>query len=349
MEKFIKRLSAVAVIGAIAFLLIQVFCDLYIPTLTAGMVNNGITAYIWQQGGIMLLITLLGFAATLLNTNITAKISYWLGFQLRRDIFRKTSQFSNDEFDKIGTSSLITRNTNDVTQVQNLIEMGLKFLILAPLYLIGGMIMAYRLSPALSTVFLVILPVVAVSCIGISLYANPLFVKMQKNIDRLNLVFREGLNGVKVIRIEIGTMMGVISYSMQILMGFMLITNVISSIPRGITSAKRINEVLDMPLSIRDIAQTQEIGKGKLSLRFDKVSYRYQGAEKNAVGRTDSKTEKYEGNSHKIVEIYKKEQSAHRSHTAYCPCGNSDAGIQSEYFRECHNDHLHCVSRKDGL
>ena len=347
MQKIIKRLSPLPVIAAIVFLLIQVLCDLYIPTLTADMVNNGIvkgdTGFIWQLGIIMILISLCGFAAALLNTNISARISYKLGCVLRKDIFRKTSQFSNDEFDKIGTSSLITRTTNDVTQVQNLIEMFLKFLILAPLYLVGGVVMAYRLSPSLSTVFVVIVPIVALAAIGISMYANPLYAKMQKTIDRLNLIFREGLNGVKVIRafrkekleyeryekdndeytktsirvnaivgllmpimslvmslatiaitwiggksigsgsMEIGTMMGVIAYSAQIMTGFMLITNVISSIPRGVTSAKRINEVLDMPLTICDAKNAKQALNQEASLVFEHVTYAYQGAEKNAV------------------------------------------------------------------
>lgn len=347
MLKMIKRLSPLPVIAAIAFLLIQVVCDLYIPTLTADMVNNGIIksdiSFIWQLGIVMILISLGGFAAALLNTNISARISYKLGLVLRKDIYRKASQFSNDEFDKIGTSSLITRNTNDVTQVQNLIEMFLKFLILAPLYLIGGVVMAYRLSPSLSTVFIIIVPIVAFAAIGISVYANPLYAKMQKTIDRLNLIFREGLNGVKVIRafgkekleyeryeqnndeytktsirvnaivgllmpimslvmslatiaitwiggksidsgsMEIGTMMGVIAYSAQIMTGFMLITNVISSIPRGVTSAKRINEVLDMPLTICDAKNAKQTLNNEASLVFEHVTYAYQGAEKNAV------------------------------------------------------------------
>lgn len=347
MLKIIKRLSPLPVIAAIAFLLIQVVCDLYIPTLTADMVNNGIVkgdiSFIWQLGIVMILISLCGFAAALLNTNFSARISYKLGLVLRKDIYRKASQFSNDEFDKIGTSSLITRNTNDVTQVQNLIEMFLKFLILAPLYLIGGVVMAYRLSPSLSTVFIIIVPIVALAAIGISVYANPLYAKMQKTIDRLNLIFREGLNGVKVIRafgkekleyeryeqdndeytktsirvnavvgllmpimslvmslatiaitwiggksidsgsMEIGTMMGVIAYSAQIMTGFMLITNVISSIPRGVTSAKRINEVLDMPLTICDAKNAKQTLNNEASLVFESVTYAYQGAEKNAV------------------------------------------------------------------
>ena len=142
MFKIIKRLSLLPVILAIAFLFIQVLCDLYIPALTADMVNDGIvkgdTRFILQLGIVMIFVSLGGFVAALLNTKISAQISYKLGCVLRKDIYHKASQFSNDEFNKIGTSSLITRNTNDVTQVQNLIDMFLKFLILAPLYLVGG-------------------------------------------------------------------------------------------------------------------------------------------------------------------------------------------------------------------
>ncbi len=347
MFKIIKRLSLLPVILAIAFLFIQVLCDLYIPTLTADMVNDGIvkgdTRFILQLGIVMIFVSLGGFVAALLNTKISAQISYKLGCVLRKDIYRKASQFSNDEFNKIGTSSLITRNTNDVTQVQNLIEMFLKFLILAPLYLVGGVVMAYWLSPSLSTVFIIVVPIVMLAAIGISMYANPLYAKMQKTIDRLNLIFREGLNGVKVIRafgkekqeyerykrdnaeytktsirvnaivgllmpimslvmslatiaitwigsksidsgnLEIGTMMGVIAYSVQIMTGFMLIINVVSSIPRGVTSAKRINEVLDMPLTIYDAKNARQILSNETSLVFKHVTYTYQGAEKNAV------------------------------------------------------------------
>ncbi len=347
MFKIIKRLSLLPVILAIAFLFIQVLCDLYIPALTADMVNDGIvkgdTRFILQLGIVMIFVSLGGFVAALLNTKISAQISYKLGCVLRKDIYHKASQFSNDEFNKIGTSSLITRNTNDVTQVQNLIEMFLKFLILAPLYLVGGVVMAYRLSPSLSTVFIIVVPIVMLAAIGISMYANPLYAKMQKTIDRLNLIFREGLNGVKVIRafgkekqeyeryerdnaeytktsirvnaivgllmpimslvmslatiaitwigsksidsgsLEIGTMMGVIAYSVQIMTGFMLIINVVSSIPRGVTSAKRINEVLDMPLTIYDAKNARQILSNETSLVFKHVTYTYQGAEKNAV------------------------------------------------------------------
>lgn len=347
MVQFIKKLSPLAVCAAILFLILQVVCELLVPTLTARMVNEGIvkgdTGFIWMQGAFMLLVSIIGFVGALLNTRIAAKIAYKFGGIVRQDIFRKVSQFSNDEFDKIGAASMITRNTNDVTQLQNLIEMGLKFLILAPLYLVGGVYMSFRLSPSLTTIFIILTPIVAAAAIGVSFYANPLFEKTQQKIDRLNLIFREGLNGVKIIRafgkekyeydkyqqinkeytdisiranailgllmplmsllmslsaifitwfgakgfaggsMEIGTIMGVIGYSAQILTGFMLITNVISSIPRGQVSAKRINDVLNMPLSICDKNGAKTKVSGNASLTFDNVSFGYHGAEKNAL------------------------------------------------------------------
>lgn len=356
MVRFIKKLSLIPVCAAIFFLIIQVACELTVPTLMAGMVNEGIVKgdrdFIWKQGVVMLLVSLVGFAGALLNTHIAAKIAYKLGGEIRRDIYRKASKFSNDEFDKIGTSSMITRNTNDVTQVQNLIEMGLKFLILAPLYMVGGVFMAFRLSASLSTIFIILVPIIGAAAVGISLYANPLFAKTQQRIDQLNLIFREGLNGFKIIRafgkekyeydkfqqvnkeytnlsvranvvlgllmplmsllmslstititwfgakgiasgnMEIGTIMGVISYSVLILTGFMLITNVISSIPRGQTSAKRINEILDMPLSICDKAEALTRVGGEASLAFEKVSFRYEGAERNALENISFKIRK---------------------------------------------------------
>lgn len=347
MSKFIKKMSMPAILISITFLLIQVICDLYIPTLTAGMVNKGIvagnTTFIWYQGSIMLLVTIISFLSAVINTRISAKIAYKLGNTIRYDIFNKILKFSNEEVNQLGTSSLITRNTNDVNQVQNLVEMGLKFLILAPLYLIGGIIMSYRLSPQLSTVFLVVTPIIAIIAIGLSVYSNPLYSIAQKLIDKLNLIFKEGLSGVKVIRafnkeeheyirykkandeytktsikvnaiigllmpimtlilngatliitfiggsslsngsMEIGTIMGVINYAMQILTGFMLLTNVISSIPRGITSANRINEVLDYPLAINNPKNPKKFGNDEAKLSFDSVYFNYAGAEKNAL------------------------------------------------------------------
>ena len=136
----------------------------------------------------------------LFNTLIFSNVSYKLGGQLRSEIYRKAMSFSKQEFDKLGTSSLITRNTNDVAQVQMLVEMTLKFLIMAPITLIGGIVMTYLLEPKLALVFIVIIPFLIISYFIIAKFANPLYAKMQKALDKLNLYFREGLTGVRVIR-----------------------------------------------------------------------------------------------------------------------------------------------------
>ncbi|MGL4694393.1 ABC transporter ATP-binding protein [Enterococcus larvae] len=345
MGKIIKRMSISKALIAIVFLLIQAGCDLYIPTLTAKMINQGVVAAdmgaILQIGGIMLSFSLASFAAALLNTYISAKVSYRLGNDLREAIYKKITAFSNVEFDRFSASSLITRNTNDVTQVQSLVEMGLKFLILTPIYLIGGMYLSFRLSPALTSSYLIVVPLLLGIAFVIFHFTNPLFEKMQTSIDNLNRIFKEGLTGIKVIHafnkeeteyqryktendtytkvsirsntmlnflmpfmslamslvtiaitwfgagfidsgsMEIGTLIGVIAYTSQILMGVALLTNIVSSIPRGQVSARRINEILDLPLALTDGSQEIPQNSDTPLLAFDHVSFRYEGAEKN--------------------------------------------------------------------
>ena len=345
MLRIIKRLPPGKTALSITFLLMQISCALYLPYLMANIVNNGIVAgdiaYIWRQGALMIALTIFSLIGQVLNTYISAKIAYKLGMDLRSDIYRKALSFSKSEYDKFGTSSLITRNTNDVTQVQNLIEMGLKFFILSPLYLIGGIGMTFLLSPKLALIFVAVVPFLTIATIIIYKIANPLYGKMQKLQDKLNLYFREGLTGVKVIRafgkeddeyqkyrvanqdytrtsitaatimavfvpiitllisiatliitwigagsvaagtMEIGTIMGAISYSVQILTGFGILTSVILAIPRGQISVGRIHEVLDTPLSIQD--EKTPVLPGNGSLQFEHVDFRYPGAAKRTL------------------------------------------------------------------
>ena len=162
MLKIIKRLPMVKVFFAIFFLLIQIVCALYLPYITADIVNKGVVSgdnsYVLSKGALMIALSLISLVGAIVNTFIFSKISYKLGSQLRAEIYGKALSFSKFEYDKIGTSSLITRNTNDVTQVQNLVEMGLKFLILAPAMLIGGIVMTYLLNPTLALIFLATVP-----------------------------------------------------------------------------------------------------------------------------------------------------------------------------------------------
>ena len=123
-----------------------------------------------------------------------------MGSKIRDALFKKVSFLSNHEFEQFGDASLITRTTNDVIQIQNVMVMILRMMLQSPIMLIGAGFMAYRKQPELTVVFLVSLPVLAVFVGIIMFFAVPLFQGMQKKIDRINLVFREGLTGVRVIR-----------------------------------------------------------------------------------------------------------------------------------------------------
>lgn len=204
MLRIIKRLPAGRVTVAIAFLLLQVACAMCLPYMTADMVNNGVAKgdieFIWRQGGLMIGLTMIGMVGQVLNPYVSSRIAFNFAAELRRDIYGKVLSFSKNEYDKFGAATLITRNTNDVIQVQSLVEMGLKFLIISPLYLIGGIAMTYRLSPKISLVFVAVVPFLISGSVIIYKFANPLYGKIQILLDRLNLYFREGLTGVKVIR-----------------------------------------------------------------------------------------------------------------------------------------------------
>lgn len=204
MIKMIKRMSIASGLAAIAFMMVQVMADLYLPTLTSNIINNGVAKgnidYIWQTGLYMIGFSLVGIIASFGNTFFATRESQKLGKKLRSEIYNKVENFSNNEFDKFGTASLITRTTNDVTQVQMVTQMFLRLMINAPITLVGASFMAYSKDPQLTKIFIYVLPIMAVLVGGIMFFAVPLFKSMQKKTDRLNLVFREGLTGVRVIR-----------------------------------------------------------------------------------------------------------------------------------------------------
>lgn len=204
MMKLVKRMSLFSALAAVVFMVIQVIADLYLPTLTSNIINNGVAKgdidYIWNTGFVMIGFSLIGIAASVGNTFFATRESQKLGKKLRTDIYSKVENFSNNEFDKFGTASLITRTTNDVTQIQMVMQMFLRLMINAPITLVGASFMAYSKDPQLTKIFLVVLPIMAILVGGIMYFAVPLFKSMQKKTDRLNLVFREGLTGVRVIR-----------------------------------------------------------------------------------------------------------------------------------------------------
>jgi ATP-binding cassette, subfamily B, multidrug efflux pump len=196
---------------AVVFVLItvQAIANLYLPNLNADIINNGVvkgdTNYIIRTGGLMLLITMLLGVASIIAVYFGALTSMSMGRDIRSAVFRKVMDFSQKDTNTFGTPTLITRNTNDVQQVQMVLVMALNIMVLAPIMSIGGLIMALREDVPLSGTLLVIVPLVLLVIATIASIAIPLFRSMQKRTDRINQVMRETLSGIRVIRAFVRT------------------------------------------------------------------------------------------------------------------------------------------------
>lgn len=364
MLKIVKRISLTSAIAAAVFMVIQVLADLYLPTLTSNIIDKGVAQgdvdYIWHTGFVMIGFSLISILAAIANTFFATRESQKLGKQLRTDVYKKSESLTKDAFDKYGTASLITRTTNDVTQIQMVTQMFLRMMINAPITLIGASILAYQKDHQLTKIFLVVIPVMIILIGGIMYFAVPLFKSMQKKTDRLNLVFREGLTGVRVIRafdktrfeenrfdlankdytntaikvntivalmmpmmtlimsgtnvaitwfgghyiadmtLEVGNLIAFMTYAMQILISFMMLSAIFIMVPRAQASADRINEVLDEKIGIHDPEnpKTVSFGGKNATLAFNHVNYRYHGAEKLALEDID-----FQAKSGEIVAI----------------------------------------------
>jgi ATP-binding cassette subfamily B multidrug efflux pump len=192
-----------------ALLLVQAIGNLYLPDLNADIINNGVvkgdTGYILRTGGLMLVVTgLLGIAA-IIGVYWGARVAMGFGRDVRSAIFTKVETFSQVEVNHFGPASLITRNTNDVQQVQLVVFMGLTVLISAPILIVGGVIMALRTDVPLSGLLLIVLPLMAGVIALVMSRAIPLFRAVQVKLDRINQVMRETLAGVRVIRAFVRT------------------------------------------------------------------------------------------------------------------------------------------------
>jgi ATP-binding cassette subfamily B protein len=206
MIKILKNLSVYKwmVLLVCGLVFIQTMSDLFLPTLMADIIDKGVvtgdTHYIWKIGIIMLLVSAIGAAAAIFASYYSAKSAMGLGRDLRRKVFNHVEGFSLQEFNEVGTSSLITRTTNDITQIQQVVIMMLRMVISAPIMLIGGIIMAVSKDAKLSLILIVTMPVLIGSILVIFFKGMPLFQLVQKRLDRLNLVLRENLTGIRVIR-----------------------------------------------------------------------------------------------------------------------------------------------------
>ena len=199
-----KYLNKKAVIAAVLFLMIQVACDLYLPTVTVNIIDKGIVQddlpYIWQKGFQMLIVTLAGLLSAAGNIYFAATQSQGMGRKIRAAIYRKVIHFSNRNLNDFGESSLVTRATNDVVQIQNLMINVLRMMIMSPLMLFGAIFLAFLQSHKLTVTFIVALLLLGIIIALIMKFAVPRFKSLQKQTDRINLIFREGLTGVRVIR-----------------------------------------------------------------------------------------------------------------------------------------------------
>src|SRR5699024_6798193 len=164
-----------------------------------GVVEGDIT-YIWKVGAGMLGVAALAVGVAVLASYYSSKIAMGHGRDLRKEVFSHVQTFSSREFDEIGGASLITRTTNDITQIQRVMMMLLRMVIMAPLMMAGGVIMAVSKDPKLSLVVLGVMPFLTVAIILILKKGMPLFKAVQKRLDKLNLIMRENLTGVRVIR-----------------------------------------------------------------------------------------------------------------------------------------------------
>jgi ATP-binding cassette subfamily B protein len=193
----------------IALLTVQAIANLYLPNLNADIINDGVVkgdiGYIVRTGGLMLLVTLLLAICSVIATFFGARTAMAFGRDVRGAVFRKVTDFSQVETNVFGTPSLITRNTNDVTQVQMVIVMALNVMILAPIMCVGGIIMALREDVPLSSLLVVIIPLMLLVIGILATRAMPLFRAMQKKIDRINQLMRENLSGIRVIRAFVRT------------------------------------------------------------------------------------------------------------------------------------------------
>ena len=191
-------------IAVVVFQLAQSIASLYLPTLNADIIDNGVatgdTDYILRMGGLMLLITLLQIACAVVAVYFGAKAAMGMGRDLRDAIFARVGEFSEQEVTKFGAPSLITRSTNDVQQVQQLVLMSCTLMVAAPMLSIGGVIMAVRQDAQLSWLIAVCVPVLLVAVALIVTRMVPLFRKMQVRIDAVNRVLREQLTGIRVVR-----------------------------------------------------------------------------------------------------------------------------------------------------
>ena len=300
--------------------------------------------YLLKTGGQMAAFALLGMVASIMVAFLASRVGASAGRDLRSGVFHKVVGFSNNEFNHFSTASLITRSTNDIQQIQMLIVMLLRMVLYAPILAIGGVLQVMKTNVSMSWIIGLAVIIIAFVVLLLFLVVMPKFKVLQNLVDKLNLVTREILTGLPVIRafstekheeerfddanrtltktnlfvnramtfmmpvmmlvmngvsvlivwtgahgisdgqMQVGDMMAFIQYTMQIIMGFLMLCMISIMLPRAAVAADRVEEVLKSETMIHDPKQEKhfpEDGKGVLT--FDHVSFRYPGADEDVL------------------------------------------------------------------
>ena len=211
MKNFLKFLSPYKwwIVLTIVFIAAQSFSDLYLPDLNATIIDRGVmkgdVGTIITYGAVMLVVALIVGACTVGTTYFSTKTSLAYGRDMRLALFTKVQSFSQSDLDKFGTPSLITRTTNDVNQLQMMMQMLLRTIITTPILLIGGIVMCLKQDVKLSVILVFIIPIITVAVLFITRKSHPWFKRRQTQVDLLNQIMREKLTGIRVIRAFVRT------------------------------------------------------------------------------------------------------------------------------------------------
>lgn len=343
--KYIKPYKKYFILGPLC-MIVEVIGEVLMPTYLAKVINAAIDGNItllmsFGVMGMMILTALLMMLGGVGGSYFGAKASVNFATDVRNDLYKKVQQFSFANIDKFSTGSLVTRLTNDVTQVQNLVNMMLRMMLRSPGMLIGALIMAINMSPSLSLVFAVTIPLMLIAVVFLIARGMPRFAKMQTKIDGLNSTVQENITNVRVVKsfvregfetdkfrasnselkgagmsamknmifmqpvqtffmylttilviwfgsqlvisnvgvpegFQVGDLSSFITYVSQILFSLMMVTMMLMFSSRALASGKRIMEVLDEEIDIKDLPERDEtarIEKGKIE--FKNVTYRY--------------------------------------------------------------------------
>lgn len=203
LKKYIKKYKNPFFL-AVACLIFEAICDLMQPTIMSKIIDIGVKGknlnYVFKMGGIMLFVTTLGALAAVSRNIVSSNVSQKFGAELRGDLFKKIQGFSFENIDKFETSSLMTRLTNDVTQVQNFVHGMMRIFVKAPILCVGSLIMTVLLNPRLALILIAVVPIIAILIFSNMKIGFPFFNRVQRTIDKLNGVMREYLSGIRVVK-----------------------------------------------------------------------------------------------------------------------------------------------------